>query len=186
MRFPMARHPLLASLACLSILAGGWAPAAPARRGPAQDQAPQQILKAAFICHFLSLTQWPERKDTLLLGIYGHNPQGDELARVMPKKVGAIGLRVVRIDADSGQLESLDALYIPATNQDEVPGILKRLGQLPILTIGDGPRFTQEGGLIGLVVVEGKLRFDINQGMAKKKGLQFRAMLRDLARETLD
>lgn len=142
----------------------------------------QQTLKAAFICHFLNLTRWPEQRAHLVVGIYGSSRMGDDLAAAMPNTAGTLSISLVRVQPDATDWASLNALYIPSSYQADVPLILKRLGTNSVLTIGDSSGFVEEGGMIGFVQEGSKLRFEISQGMAAKKGLQFSAKLLELAR----
>jgi hypothetical protein len=150
--------------------------------GADTDLVQQQTLKAAFICHFLNLTRWPEAGNSVVLGVYGNSRMGDDLAAVLPKTVGALSIRVIRLQPDAREWDSMNAIYIPRTYQAEVPEILKRLGTAPILTIGDSPRFAANGGIIGFVQEGGKLRFEVNQGAASKRNLQLSAKLLELAK----
>jgi hypothetical protein len=154
----------------------------PIAGGSDQEFIQQQTLKAAFICHFLTLTRWPVPRKPLVFGIYGHSRMGEELAAALPKSTGLVTINVVRIKPDALDVGSIDALYIPSTFQEEMPAILKRLGSAPVLTLGDAPHFVAEGGTIGFVTEGNKLRFEINQGVATRNGLQFSAKLLELAR----
>ena len=158
------------------LLLGQALPAA----APASVQ--EQALKAAFICHFLALTRWPEPKPALVIGVYGDSSLGDELAAALPKTVGALSITVLRLQPKGQDWTGIQALYIPRVYQAEVPGILQRLGNAPVLTIGDSFKFMENGGLIGFVQEGSRLRFEVNQGMAGKKGLLLSAKMLELAK----
>ena len=51
----------------------------------------------------------------------------------------------------------------------------------PILTIADMENFAKNGGIIELKLVEDRVRFEINLGVAKQIGLTFRSELLLLA-----
>ena len=73
-------------------------------------------------------------------------------------------------------------LYLPA----EIPGTLSVwLGaaqQNGALTVGDLPDLVEAGGIIGLVPVGGRYRFDVNLGVARQADLRFSSQLLKLAR----
>jgi len=146
------------------------------------ESVQQQTLKAAFICHFLKLTRWPEGGNPVILGIYGHSKMGDDLAAVMPKTAGALSIRVIYLQPEAKEWGAMHAIYIPMAYQAELPDILNRLGAAPILVIGDSPQFAANGGVIGFVQEGAKLRFEVNQGVATKKNLQLSAKLLELAK----
>ncbi len=61
-----------------------------------------------------------------------------------------------------------------------------QLGALPVLTVSDLPGFAQQGGVIGLVRQSGRLRFEVNRGVAQSAGLRLSADLLSLAMTVLD
>ena len=75
-----------------------------------------------------------------------------------------------------------NVLYLPT----EVPGgsapWLASVERAGTLTVSDRPDFTEEGGVIGLIMVAGRYRFDVNLGSAKRRNLSLSADLLKLAR----
>jgi hypothetical protein len=51
----------------------------------------------------------------------------------------------------------------------------------PVLTVGDSPRFLDEGGIVQLVRVGNHLRFNINVAAARRAGLRLSSHLLGLA-----
>ncbi len=52
-----------------------------------------------------------------------------------------------------------------------------------LLTVGETPGFLEHGGIINLVEVQGRIRFEINQEAAKRAGLTVSSRLLRLAME---
>lgn len=177
---PLLDRPTLPSLRRAALVAGLvlvgplW--------GGSPETAEQQTLKAAFICHFVNLTRWPAPSSPVVVGIYGTSAQEALLAATLPSKVGNLALRVVRLPQDVQEWGAVNAVFIPSAYQAELPGLLRRLGPGPVLTIGDSSHFIDEGGVIGFLQEGSKLRFEINQGAAAKKGLTLSARLLELAK----
>ena len=146
------------------------------------EAASQQTLKAAFICHFLVLTRWPAQGSPVVVGIYGTSKEGDDVAATLPASVGGLALKVVRLPLEVQDWGPVNAVYIPSAYQAEVPNLVRRIGAAPVLTIGDSPHFIEDGGVIGFIQEGNKLRFEINQGAAARKGLTLSAKLLELAR----
>jgi YfiR/HmsC-like len=59
--------------------------------------------------------------------------------------------------------------------------ILDSIKNLPIMTIADTPGFVQSGGTMGFVIVNNKVRFEINLESAKKAGLVLSSQMLELA-----
>jgi hypothetical protein len=51
-----------------------------------------------------------------------------------------------------------------------------------VLSIGEGTRFTTQGGVIGLLVEEQRIRFEINADAAEARQLKISSKLMALAR----
>jgi hypothetical protein len=52
-----------------------------------------------------------------------------------------------------------------------------------VLTVGEGETFTREGGMIGLVIDNRRVRFDVNQTAAERAGLKISSKLLSVARD---
>jgi hypothetical protein len=65
---------------------------------------------------------------------------------------------------------------------DAREALLPRAARLPILTVGEYPAFLNDGGIIGLRVIDGKVRFDVNLRQAERVGLRVSSQLLRLAR----
>lgn len=72
-------------------------------------------------------------------------------------------------------------LYIPGETPGPVAPWLVAAEQAGALTVGDSPDFVEAGGMIGLVPVGGRYRFDINLGVARQTGLRLSSQLLKLA-----
>ena len=74
---------------------------------------------------------------------------------------------------------------MPADDAARVDAVLRAVGQWPVLTVSDAPDFAAAGGIIGLRERTGRIRFDINQGAAKRAGLSLSSQLLRLADDVI-
>ncbi len=73
-------------------------------------------------------------------------------------------------------------LFLPAETPGSLSvwlGVAQKAGAL---TVGDGPDMVEAGGIIGLVSEDGRYRFDVNLGVARRAELRFSSQLLKLAR----
>ena len=140
-------------------------------------------LKVAYIYQFLNLTRWPDQGKTLVIGLFGESEVGNLMQSTFPGRIGARTVVYLRVRPGKVQPKPCHVLFIPEAYQNRVADLLARTEDDPTLVIGDGPNFVQNGGTIGLVVVGNRLRFDLNQSSATRKGLRFGADLFDHVRE---
>lgn len=172
-----ARTVRLACAAVLGVL--GWVPPA--------DAAPEEsVLQAAYVLNFAKFTEWPPagpsgKSGAMQLCQFGAR---DELAQALRALEGRSlqGVpvqwrKVSRVD----EVRGCHVLFIAETGLPLGP-----LGGLPVLTVSDLPDFAQQGGVIGLVRQSGRLRFEVNRGVAQAAGLRLSADLLSLAMRVVD
>jgi len=151
----------------------------------AQAQEQEASIKAAFIFNFIKFTDWPlarlESSPVLQVCVLSVR---EPLRTALDALNGKTALkREIRLRT----LESIDAVNpCHVLVLGEVPvqrtAPLQRLAQAQsILTIGETVGFIDEGGMIGLLVLDNKVRFEINLETVRNAGLNLSAQLLRLA-----
>ena len=121
---------------------------------------------------------------TLNICVAAPDPFGvalDEL--VAGETVGAAtGTRgIQRIECEAQDVDSCHVLFLPSSPGVGSHPFLRKAASLPILTISDDQRFLDEGGIIGMRVVDGRVRFDVDLAAARRVGLRISSQLLRLA-----
>jgi hypothetical protein len=80
------------------------------------------------------------------------------------------------------ELRHCHIVYITDTDERRQTEALRALRGLPVLTIGDGEGFSEVGGIIGLVVVGGRIQFEVHADVAQASGVKISSQLLRLAR----
>jgi hypothetical protein len=84
-------------------------------------------------------------------------------------------------ESQETQLQNCQVLFISQTLAEQLPTILAKLQNRPILTVSDMANFAEQGGIIGLIPTEGRVHFEINLDVARKQQLAIRAPLLQMA-----
>ena len=180
-------------------LLSGWAAAAPVAlcalaalmlafaAGPARAQVPDTQIKAAFLLNFAKYTEWPAASfatpdSPLKLCIVGRDPFGETLR---PTAIGRHPVSIERGVSDD-VLKACHIAYVAESEDRRLPRILALLRRQPVLTVSDIDGFAEAGGMIGLVIDDNRVRFDINSGAANASQLRLSSQLMRLARSLLD
>ena len=147
-------------------------------------------VKAAFLLNFVRFVDWSDRMrgDTdkeLILGIAGEDRFGNALNLIRGAKVKNRTL-VIKNVVDSNSLINCDILFISSSEKDRLPTLMAALKDLPILTVSEIEGFAQRGGIINFIIVEKKIRFEINPDAAKQVGIHISSQLLQLARIVTD
>ncbi len=146
---------------------------------------PEYQLKAAFLCKFPEFTEWPteatDSQSTIDLCIAAPNPFGDALERLVAGETlrgRAFRIREVGTPAD---LAGCRMLFVPAESGRRGYALLTAARRQPVLTVGEDDGFLDEGGLVNLRLVDGRVRFDIDAAAARRVGIRFSSQLLRLA-----
>ena len=157
--------------------AGGAAPL------QAQSVESNQVM-AAFVARFPQFVQWPEaalgEEDSLVVCVAEPDPFGDVLDSLLEaEQVSGHSLETRRLD-DLAGVDGCHMLFIPS-----VSPLLERLIEAtagrPILTVGEGSVFLDEGGMISLRIIDRRVRFEVNAVVASAAGLGLSSQLLGLA-----
>jgi hypothetical protein len=143
-------------------------------------------VKAVCVLNAVRFVSWPasafQSADApLVIGILGENPFGSTLQDVVKGETyqqRRIVVRRVRLE----EVATVHVLFICHSERDHLQGILGALGDATVLTISENERFTQSGGMLGLRLAGGKIRFEANANAASRAQLKINSQFLLLAR----
>jgi len=164
-----------------TLLIGGLGLASSAWSGEFDEYA----IKAAYLYNFAKFVEWPTAafaSDTapLMICIAGENPFGDALTTLSNKLVENHTVVVRHLPAATG-LDKCHIVFIGRAEQSHFKSILAKLAPFPVLTVSDIDDFAQDGGMIGLVEAEQRIRFNINLAVTRQANLKLSSQLLKLA-----
>jgi hypothetical protein len=154
---------------------------------PGHSQAqvvPESRLKAAIVSKLPQFVEWPEEvlagRSSYDICVAPPDPFGPDLAALVTDE--AVGQRrlVARVVGTPAEVASCHILFLPSAGETPHP-LLTATANHPILTVGDAPTFLDQGGMIALRVVDGRMRFDIDVATARRAGLRISSQLLKLA-----
>lgn len=152
----------------------------------AYPQAPTEYeVKAAFLLNFAKFVEWPADAfggdGHFVIGVLGNDPFGHALDQMVKDK-SVNGRRVViRRLQTARDTKGCHILFISSSERGRLSQVLSSLNGSPFLTVADMDRFTQMGGMIGMVMQENKIRFEINVAITELARLKVSSKLLSLA-----
>lgn len=161
----------------------------PAPHSLAQQTATEYQVKAVAFYRFIEFSRWPENSfsspdSPIQVCILGENPFGTGLDFIADRNV--FGRNVALTEIPSGeQFSHCHALFIGKGESQNLPAILSKALENAVLTVSDIENFAEHGGIIGLTVVNNKIRFQVNRGIAVKKGLRLSSSLLEIAERVI-
>jgi hypothetical protein len=155
-------------------------------RTGAQTTEEEYRVKAAFIFHFAQLVDWPqdtliETEKSFFICTLVEDPFRGALETSVAGKL--IGNRVIRIRhlAQARDLQPCQILFIDKGQSKPIPALLADLHNAPVLTVGETAGFVGVGGMIGFLLQDNKVRFEINLAAAESARLKIGSRLLILA-----
>jgi hypothetical protein len=154
-----------------------------------EAQAPmgESQVKAMFVYNFLKFVEWPVdplagAKDPFVVLIVGDGPTADATESFLESKtIGERPLVVRRTQWDQ-PLKGARAAFVVERDPRKLHRVLDAATAAGVLTIGEGNDFTTRGGVIGLLVQDRKVRFDVDTTAAQSSHLRVSSKLLALTR----
>lgn len=143
-------------------------------------------VKATYLYKLAPFITWPnsawtEASGPLVICIQGRDPFGGLVDRaVAGQRVSGrqvVVRRLAKIDSASG----CQIAYIGGSDVQPEPAALRDIGKAPVLTVTDEERGPAATGDVHLVLMDGRVRFVIDNGQAQQQGLAISSKLLALA-----
>jgi hypothetical protein len=157
---------------------------------PSIGAVPEYDLKAALLYKFTKFIAWPDRAfsnsgGTLHLCLIGRDDFGASIQSLQGQKVQSQTIQIERLP-DPGHtaahaLDHCQIAFISGSERERLPGIISSLANSPVLTVSDMDGFAEAGGMIGFVIADSKIGFEINQRASRRAGIEIGAQLLQFA-----
>jgi hypothetical protein len=151
---------------------------------PAQEYA----VKAAYLYNFAKFVQWPldtfaSENSPIRLCVIGDDPFSQALDVIVGKKVRNHPLTVHNLPfRQMVTKNNCNIFFISQSEKEHVEDLLAVVSYTPVLTVSDIRGFADAGGMIGLVNIGQRIRFEINVLAVRQANLEISSQLLKLAR----
>jgi hypothetical protein len=148
----------------------------------AQERSQQEI-HAAMIYNFIKYVQWPNEAEAgeFVLGVIGDEKIFTTLKQWYEgKSKGSKKFIIKKLDA-AAQAGDCQAVYVGSSKNRSFDDIKIAVAGKAVLTITDGNGMAEKGSCINFKVIEGKLRFELNQSAVAGANLKVSGQLTSMA-----
>ena len=145
------------------------------------------VIKAGFIYNFTKFIRWPAKSNPhkriheYKVCVIGENPFGSLLHRLAEKHRLKEHPLEIKLDVSPSDFQTCHILFVSFSERFDVEQIVEQTKDFPILTLADTEGFAERGVDINLLVVENKVKFEINKQCLDAKGFKISSELFDLA-----
>jgi YfiR/HmsC-like len=156
--------------------------------GPAQTALTESQAKASALFNFARYVEWPERafasrEAPFVFCVAGRDSLGSGTSALEGRVLNGRQTQFRRV-LGIEELRGCHALYIGEPEERRLLPMLRAVAGEPVMTVGDLNSFIDAGGAIGIVLDEGRMRFDINRAALEQSQLRASSNLLRLARNT--
>lgn len=154
---------------------------------PAYLQTAIPKAEALFIYNFSRLIEWPVnyRSGPFIIGVIGSSEVADELETYTKgKKVGTQDIQVMRYKTPQ-EIAICHILFIPFSRTKQLPEISAALSGKSTLLITEKSGALNEGSAINFIILEDKMKFEINGANANKYGIKLSSKLQEMALQSM-
>jgi hypothetical protein len=149
-----------------------------------QDTLEHEV-RAAFVYNFTKFIDWPAEAlplDSFRVCVVGDPRFASALDAMIAGEV-VQGRPILRVELETpASVSDCQILYIGRQDPERGRRTLAAARQQPTLTIGDVPRFLEEGGAIKFLLEDDRVRFDVNLPAVERAGLTMSSKLLRVAR----
>lgn len=150
------------------------------------QELPEYVVKAGFLFNFAKYVEWPadafeDAHAPIRIGILGEDPFGDTLEKALKEKTVGGRPFVIQRFKDPADLKRVHILFIPRSEAQRVAEDLKRTRGSGTLTVGEDKDFARAGGVLSILIEDGKSRLEVNPDAAAEQKVRINAKLLKVA-----
>jgi hypothetical protein len=155
-----------------------------------QAHPTESQVKSAYLYNFGKFVKWPGDRmnisDTVQICLLGQDPFGTTLdSTVAGENIEGRKISIRRLSALEDS-EECNILFISSSRENQLRRILASAQHAGILTVSDIPHFAERGGIIGFVIQQDRIRFEVNRKAAEQSHLVLSSELLKVASKIIE
>jgi hypothetical protein len=151
----------------------------------AEEGAPLDYqVKAAYLVNFPKYVDWPSNafataNSPITVAIFGDDNVSGEFRKMIEggRTVDGHPFVLKRVDKEEEIGNDCHILFIARSENQRAPSILEKVKGSPVLTVGEGVDFLEQGGVVNLVQRDRKIRLQVNLTAAGQSSLKISSRL---------
>lgn len=168
--------------ACCGLLLAAILCASSQSQAQMSDNNREYRIKAAYLYNLIKFIRWPDnhnfKNQSTNICIYGSNPFGQQLAKLDDRRANGREIDIEQLDSDETD-SHCDMIFI-GREAPEFQELDEEVHNHHLL-IGETDDFTNQQGIIALVVQENSVQLHINLSRAKQRGFKISGNLLEVA-----
>lgn len=127
-----------------------------------------------YMYHFTRYLDWPENKksEDFVIGVFGNSPIVSELEAIAISKKAGNQTIVIKKFNSVDDLAVCHILFVSSGKSGEIEKILTATNNKPILLVSEKTGLGKKGTGVNFVIIDDKLKFEINKSSIESHGLK--------------
>jgi hypothetical protein len=147
------------------------------------QERPTHEIHAAMLFNFIKYIQWPNEGDPgeFVVGVIGDDNVYNTLTQWYNGKPKGSKKYVIKKLTSVEESGNCQVVYVGKSKSRDFENIKNSVSGKSILTITDGSGLGQKGSCINFKVIDGKLKFELNQATVTSSNLKISSQLSSMA-----
>lgn len=148
------------------------------------SQASAQVnykIHSLFMYKFTQYIEWPASSSDFVIGVVGNSPITSELEAIAATKKVDTRTIVVKKLSSSADMSGCQMVFVSENQTANLPAIAAKLQGKPVLLVSESPGAAKKGAGINFIIVDDKMKFELNKAAVEKQGLKVSGDLSKLA-----
>jgi hypothetical protein len=147
----------------------------------------EAAVKAAFLYNFTKFVEWPDSAfpqpaAPFLVCAFADTAFRAELEGIL-RNEQVHGRSIAVAPASLEDARGCHIAYFAQSEAERQGRMLDALKRAPVLTVGEGRRFLEQGGVVAFLLENNRVRFSVSKANADQAGLSISSKLLRVARE---
>jgi hypothetical protein len=147
------------------------------------QERPTHEIHAAMLYNFIKYVQWPNEADPgdFVIGVIGDENLFNTLKQWYEGKAKGAKKYQIRKLASPAEAGDCQVVYVGKSKNKDFDDVKTNITGKSVLTITDGNGLGQKGSCINFKVIDGKLKFELNQTAVGSSNLKVSSQLSSMA-----
>ncbi len=147
------------------------------------QERPTHEIHAAMVFNFIKYVQWPDESQAgeFVVGVIGDDNVYSTLQKWYDGKPKGNKKYVIKKLGSASESAGCHVVYIGKSKSRDFDDVKASTNGKSILTVTDGNGLGQKGSCINFKVIDGKLKFELNQGTVSSSNLKVSSQLSSMA-----
>jgi hypothetical protein len=147
------------------------------------QERPTHEIHAAMIFNFIKYVQWPDEGTAgdFVIGVLGEDDVFSTLKNWYDGKPKGAKKYVIKKLSTTEEAASCHVVYVGKGKSKEFDNLKNAIAGKPILTITDGNGLGQKGSCINFRIIDGKLKWELNQSTFISSNLKVSGQLTSMS-----